>query len=63
MRSQCLYTETGLENPNLKQIWILPSRSGLCPLLNIIKNVETMDTVETVETVKIVETVETEETV
>ena len=23
---------TGLSNPYLKQIWILPSRSGLCPL-------------------------------
>ena len=32
LQSQCLYTGTGLENPYLKQIWILPSRSGLCPL-------------------------------
>ena len=27
----CIFTETGLENPCLNQIWILLSRFGLCP--------------------------------
>ena len=34
LQLQCLYTQTGLENPHLKQIWILHCKSGVLPVIS-----------------------------